>query len=167
VRILFLLAIGTIAMCWDLWKGKIPNILILSGLCCGWCYQMAEQGMSGIPIFLKGMMLPLLLLAPLYFFRMIGAGDIKLFAVIGGFIGIRAILMCMAFSFLVGAVISVFLIFRRRILSERLHYFFAYISNYFQTKQWTSYRRKQDVASQIHFSVPIFISILFYIGGIY
>lgn len=164
---MFLISIGGLAVFWDLWKGKIPNVLIIAGICCGWCYQIADKGEVGPLGFLGGAILPLLLLAPLYYFRMMGAGDIKLFSAIGSFIGMRSVLMCIAFAILAGAVISIFIIFRRRILKKRLQYFFAYISNYFQTKKWTPYRREQDKESQIHFSVPIFISIILYVGGIY
>lgn len=42
---------------------------------------------GGVPAVLGGSILPLFLLAVLYYFRMLGAGDIKLFCAIGGLMG--------------------------------------------------------------------------------
>lgn len=163
----FLISIGALAVFWDLWKDKIPNSLVIAGLGLGCCWQITAKGLYGILDFLGGAILPLLLLAVLFYFRMMGAGDIKLFAAIGSFVGMKTVLMCMMFSFLAGAVISIFLIFRRGILRKRLTYFFAYFSNYYQTKNWIPYRNRMERECSIHFSLPVFISLMMYVGGIY
>ena len=75
----FLLFIGCLAVFWDLWKGKIPNALIVAGLSAGWCFQLTDKGIYGALDFLGGAIFPLLLLGILFYFRMFGAGDIKLF----------------------------------------------------------------------------------------
>lgn len=162
-----LLGIIFLAVFFDLRRGKIPNALILSGLCLGWCWQLVQVGLTGIFVFLAGAGLPLVLLAVLFYFRMLGAGDIKLFAVIGGFMGAEKLLSCMVYSFLLGGAISVLLIIRRRNLLRRLHYFFAYISNYFQTKTWVSYRKEEEKDGYFCFSIPVFLSVLLYVGGYY
>jgi len=164
---LFLLSITGLAVINDIWRGKIPNALVIAGLCIGGCWQFSYRGVSGILQFLGGSILPLLLLAVLYYFRMLGAGDIKLFSVIGGFLGVSAILQCIAIAFLAGAIISTILMIRRRILSKRLQYFLAYTRNYFQTKKWKPYRNEMEKESHVYFSIPIFISVILYVGGIY
>ena len=163
----FLLSIGSLAVFWDLWKGKVPNILIVAGLCTGWCYQLADKGLYGVLDFWGGALFPLLLLGVLYYFRMIGAGDIKLFSVIGGFVGIRSVLTCITISFLAGAVISAFLIIRRGILRERLQYFFAYISDYIQFRKWVPYRKGLGKECSFTFSIPVLFSLVLYAGGVY
>lgn len=162
-----LVSLGGIAVFWDLWKGKIPNPLIAAGLCSGWCFQLGDKGIYGLLHFLGGSVLPLLLFAALYYFRMFGAGDIKLFSVLGGILGVRQILRCIVVALCIGAIISLCVILKRGVLKKRLNYFIAYFSNYFLSKKWIPYRTEKDKQGQIHFSIPVFISILFYVGGAY
>lgn len=163
----FLLFIGCLAVFWDLWKGKIPNALIVAGLSAGWCFQLGDKGIYGALDFFGGAIFPLLLLGILFYFRMFGAGDIKLFSVIGGFLGIRSVFACIAVSFLAGALISAFLMIRRRILWQRLYYFFAYISNFIQFKKWIPYRIGLGKECSFTFSIPVLFSLILYAGGVY
>lgn len=167
VEFLCLLCLAAMAVILDIWKGKIPNLLTFAGVAAGGTFQAVYTGYMGVLLFLGGVGTPLLVLGALYYFRMIGAGDIKLFCAIGGFLGAIKILTCILIAFLVGAGISVILILWRRNLWSRLAYFYAYISNYFHLKKWMPYRRDEDVDSHMHFSVPILISIILYVGGFY
>lgn len=167
MRDIFLLAVTGAAAIWDIRKGKIPNILIAVGTGIACWYQITESGVAGFWRFLGGSTLPLLLLAVLFYFRMLGAGDIKLFCAIGGFLGIEGLLSCMAASFLMGAVISLVLLIRRRNFKERLLYFFAYIGSFYRTRKWIPYRDGTEKKAGFCFSVPIFLSVALYIGGIY
>lgn len=167
VEFLCVLFLAAMAVILDLWKGKIPNVLTFAGVAVGGVFQFTNYGYMGIILFLGGACTPLLVLGVLYYFRMIGAGDIKLFCALGGFLGSVKILTGIFIAFLVGAGISVILILWRRNLWSRLAYFYAYISNYFYSKKWVPYRRDEDVDSHMHFSVPILISIILYVGGFY
>lgn len=164
---LFLFAVTGAAVIWDIRKKKIPNILIAAGMGIACWFQVTELGVPGFWRFLGGSTLPLLLLAVLFYFRMFGAGDIKLFCVIGGFLGTKDLLSCMAVSFLMGAVISLILLIRRRNLKERLLYFFAYFGSFYRTRKWSPYRDGTERGAEFCFSIPVFLSVLFYIGGIY
>ena len=164
---IFLFAVTGAAAVWDIRTGKIPNILIAVGTGLACWFQLTEYGISGFWRFLGGSILPLLLLAVLYYFRMFGAGDIKLFCVIGGFLGMEHLLSCMAVSFLMGAVISLVLLIRRRSLKERLLYFFAYIGKFYRTRKWVPYRDGTEKGAEFCFAIPVFLSVLLYIGGVY
>lgn len=162
-----LFAVTGAAVLWDIRTGKIPNFLIAAGVGLACWFQLREAGMPGFWRFLGGSTLPLLLMAALFYFRMLGAGDIKLFCVIGGFMGIRRLLVCMAVSFLMGASISLVLLIRRRILKERLLYFLAYFGRFYRTRKWVPYRNQAEKNGEFCFTIPIFFSVLLYIGGIY
>lgn len=164
---LFLFAVTGTAVLWDIRKRKVPNILIAAGTGIACWFQLTEYGIVGFWRFLGGSTLPLLLLAVLFYFRMLGAGDIKLFCVIGGFLGIRDLVSCMAVSFLIGAFISIILLIRRRILKERLLYFFAYIGKFYRTRKWIPYREGTDKRAEFCLTIPVFLSVLLYIGGAY
>lgn len=164
---LCILVIGVSAVIMDIQKSRIPNEMIAVGLGLGMAYQVITRGAIGALDFMGGAGLPLVLLGVLFYFRMLGAGDIKLLSAIGGFTGVRVILYCIFISLLAGAGISVLIMIKRGNLWKRLSYFSAYVSDYTKDKKWRPYRRLQDRDSQFHFSVAILISVLLYIGGFY
>ena len=163
----FLLFITGMAAIWDFRSGKIPNLLIAAGMGIACWFWLTEAGAEGFRMFLKGGMIPLFLLAVLFWFRMIGAGDIKLFCMTGGFLGAERVLSCMAAAFLMGAVISLILLIKRRSFKKRLLYFFAYIGSFYHTGKWVPYRNEKNREAEFCFAVPVFFSVLFHIGGIY
>lgn len=75
----------------------------------------------------------------LFVFRMIGAGDIKLAAIICGYLGFKAGGMAVFLSFLFGAFWSLLKMVRRGSFSERFFFLYSYIRNTFQTGKITAY----------------------------
>lgn len=156
----------------DLAYEKVDNQFIVFGLLLGAGYQSFVHGFRGLMVFLAGIGIPFFFLYLLFFFRMLGSGDIKLFSVLGGFIGPLAIAKCILWSFLFGAVISVFVILAYGNLKERLTYFVRYIHACAAAKDkilaegaipyYIRGRRKEN----IHFTVPIFMSMVMYAGGL-
>ena len=71
----FLIPIGLFAVFFDLRKGKIPNELIVIGLILGCCFQIRQAKAVGLLLFLGGACIPVVLGAGIYYFRMMGAGD--------------------------------------------------------------------------------------------
>lgn len=157
----------TVAVCMDLMQDRIDNGWILMAWVLGLGYQMGAGGGPGIARFLAGAVLPLLLLYILFRFRMLGAGDIKLLSAVGGFMSISAICWCIFFSFLFGAVLSAAILVTCGDFSRRLRYFNRYFQNYFHTGRIVPYRKSGRQPEHIHFSVPVFLSVLLYAGGVY
>ena len=77
MQIMPMVLTGVAAVLCDLDKGKIPNGLILLALAAGFGWQVSKYGAAGLLHFLGGMILPVLLLGGLFYFRMMGAGDIR------------------------------------------------------------------------------------------
>ena len=161
---IFLLHLTCMAMLLDLKYRKIPNGLVITGVICGLCYQIFCFKWTGFWNFFAGILSVVFLTGALYYFRMIGAGDIKLLAVIGGFLGPVDGFRLTICTFLVGGVISAALMFKRRNLISRLFYLKIYIYQYIETKQWSPYRKIGCEDGYLYFSVPIFISLLLYIA---
>ena len=90
----------------------------------------------GSGYFLFGMLFPILALYILFYFHMLGAGDIKLLSAVGGFLGVPAILKCMIVSFLSGAVLSIGIILVCGNLPQRLTKFFNYFQTYFTKRKY-------------------------------
>lgn len=166
MKILFMLTIGGAAIFCDLSQRRIPNPLITAGFLLGIAWQWSVKGPPGLVDFAVGALLPLLLLSPLHYFKMLGAGDIKLFMVSGGLLGSLAAVKCIVISFLIAAVFAVCILFKHRILMQRLNYFVRYLQHLLESKVWEPYIQPEENAAYLHFSIPIVISCLCMMGGL-
>lgn len=86
---------------------KISNRLIASGLILGLAFRIMGEGGAGIVHFLVNISIPVILLFLLFQMRALGAGDIKLFSVVGGFLTTRQLLYVMLAAFLSAGVIGI------------------------------------------------------------
>lgn len=103
----------------DLKTFKIPNDLLITFLSAAFAYRILMLDAEGIRDCLTGMILPFIILWLFFRFRKIGAGDIKLFCVLGAFMGPVNILWCMLWSFLCGGIIAVTELIIYRISPEK------------------------------------------------
>ena len=87
--------------------GKVSNKLIVAGLSIGSLFQAAEYQALGIYYFLRNISVPVILLYLLFQMRVLGAGDIKLFSMIGSILTTGELFRCMAYSFLAAGATSV------------------------------------------------------------
>jgi prepilin peptidase CpaA len=108
-----------------------------------------------------------LLLWWLFFFRMLGAGDIKLFCALGGLMGPGIIWKCMLVSFLLGAILSLAILTACRGFGCRFRYLFSYLRELPQSSAAKPYCQKGMSFEKIHFAVPVFLSVMLYVGGVY
>jgi prepilin peptidase CpaA len=102
-----MLTILGIAVLSDLQDRRIPNQLVVFGLLLGLTGQtwLAEGG--GLTIAASGALVGLVCLLPFYISGGMGAGDVKLMAVCGAFLGPQYALVASAATLLVGGVIGV------------------------------------------------------------
>lgn len=161
------LFIALAAVCMDLVSEKIDNRLILWGWLLGLGYQLGVSQMKGFREFLMGASLPVFLLLFLFLFRMLGPGDIKLFSVLGGLMGSQAVIFCIFYSFLFGAIISMAFLVACGNFVQRLSYFSHYISYCIQTKKRIPYYLPGSRLENIHFTVPVLMGVMLYVGGFY
>lgn len=167
IQSITLLVIVMTAVLYDLWSQKIPNGIIVTGLAFGFFYQIFAHGGIGIILFTGGSLLPILLFSILYYFRMIGAGDIKLLCVLGGFLGPYDGIRCIMAAVMAGGVISLVLILVRHLFGQRLCYLAEYIVRYSETKVWKPYLQGVGSEARFAFSIPVLLAVLCYIGGIF
>ena len=162
-----LLVIVTAAVLCDLKSERIPNGIIFTGLAWGFFYQLIFFGGIGVVLFGGGCLIPVLLFGLLYYFRMIGAGDIKLLSVLGGFLGPYECVESMITAVLFGGLISLVILWRRRLFGQRLSYFAEFIGHYSGKKEWKPYLAEVGAEARFCFSVPVLFAVLCYIGGIF
>lgn len=119
-----MLSFAVIAMllsiaCWrDTQSRRIPNTLVVVGIALGLFFQVAAPAGSGLfhPTTagslglwraLLGCGAGLALLMPLYALRAMGAGDVKLMAMVGIWLGATGVAWAALFTLLAGGVLSI------------------------------------------------------------
>ena len=70
----------------DLREHRVPNVMVLALLIGGLLFSMADGGLQSLSSSLQGATVGLVLL-PMYLFRAMGAGDVKLLVACGTFLG--------------------------------------------------------------------------------
>ena len=150
----------------DIRTRKISNRLILSGWMLGCIRNLLEYGWKGSIYFLIQISLPVLIFYLLFLMHALGAGDIKLFSVIGSCIGLKGLVKVVIFSFLAGAGVSLAVMIRNRNFYQRITYFFGYIKTALLTKSITKYDYESDGKQNfIHFSIAVLTGFVVYLGG--
>ncbi len=132
-----MLGILILAVCSDVRTEKIRNKLILAGLETGFLIQIYEKGISFIPLWFIQISIPIFLFYPIFRIGALGAGDIKLFSVIAGFLTLKTWWVCVEAAFLAGAAMGLFKLLFKNYVKD---------------------------AHMIHFSVPILAGYLYYLG---
>lgn len=119
----------------DVRSRRIPNVLVLVGLVLAFALQavlpegdglfLAPFGSIGLLWSLAGVATGLALLLPMYALRALGAGDVKLLAMIGAFVGPGAVIGIAACTLLAGGmlalVVSLYLGTLKRMLGNSMH----------------------------------------------
>lgn len=99
----------------------------------------------------------IVLFFPLFLFRMMGAGDCKMLALIGGYLGIADGSLVMFYGFLAAAFWSLLYMFRKKILIKRFHYFLTYVAVTLKTGQIAPYYDVvRDGTEEAFFLAPFF-----------
>ena len=106
----------------DVRSHRIPNWLVLGGAVLGVMLNtILPEGFGFISILpgaigfwksLAGLAVGLAILFPMYLLRAMGAGDVKLMAMVGAFLGPTAILGVILMTFIVGGVLSLLIVLR-------------------------------------------------------
>lgn len=149
----------------DLKSFKIKNHLILSGIFLGLIFHLFEKNLNNFFDAILGSILPLIFLFPLFKLKALGAGDIKLFLVIGLFFGRLFVLQSILYSFLIGGILSIIHLVRKKQFLSRYQYLIQYTKTNFlkssNIKIPPYYNiKEQGYTGVIHFTVAIFLGVI-------
>ncbi len=156
----------TVAVISDYRSDKIPNWLIIAGLGCGAVWRILLCGDLWYQVLL-GIGCPVIIFYLLFLMRALGAGDIKLFSVVGCFWPFQDLLSCILLSFVAGAVISISKLLIHGQLFESLSCFYLYVRKVYQTKKIEKYPGRNVKQRQMHFSIAIYLGFFLTIGAKY
>lgn len=102
---------------WIDWRTmRIPNWLTVAGMVWGLAYNLASatSALDGLGLSLGGIGIAMALFLPLWLLRAMGAGDVKLMAMVGSFLGAFATFKAMVFVGLVGGVMVIVFVIAHR-----------------------------------------------------
>lgn len=138
---------------------RISNRLILIGLVYALIRRVLCDGISGLFTGLFLISFPVIILYLLFLVGALGAGDIKLFSLIGGFLNLKELIWCIVFAFLFAAVFSLIkMISYGRFFSglkRALHYFCTLFQGNRKPYQPESLKK-----GRIHFSLSILLGLI-------
>lgn len=161
--LIILLLLATVS---DFKTYRIPNKLILSGLVISFYFQFLRGSFFSLLYCFGILFLVCIVFLPIYYIRAIGAGDIKLFAMISCFLGMKQGMQVIIVAFIIGGIFSIVKLFRYHILRVQLQSLADYITRSYYLKKIVPYSsisiKKKNV---IHFSFPILLSTILIIGG--
>lgn len=165
IKYITLIGFLVFAAWFDLKTRKVSNELILLGLGFGLFFQLQEHEILGLGYFLRDAIYPIVVLYLLFLLHGLGAGDIKVFALISSFLGIRIVSKCMIISIFIGGIFSIIKIIKNRKDYKMLNAIQVakgiYYSNFdtdiiLQMLQF----KNRDESNTICFTVPILLSCL-------
>ena len=153
----------------DFKRDRIYNVWILFGILAGLFFHMQEGGWYGV----CSAVIPFVLLYPIYKIGALGAGDIKLFMVSGSFLKTEQLVHVIIVSFIIAALFSLMKMLSEKNCKERMRYLLSYLLETCKTREWKLYEEdsKQNTyaykSSKIHFALPICISVMLGLGGLF
>ena len=143
----------------DFWRMRISNRLILIGLAISLVRRVYCDGLGGLVTWTILISLPVILLYLLFLVRALGAGDIKLFSLIGGFLHVRELMWCITFAFLYAAIFSLIKMIYHRTFFSSMKRVVEYLYGCLQGKG-VVYQPVSMEFGRIHFSLAILLGLL-------
>jgi prepilin peptidase CpaA len=161
-----LVGLLSVAACCDVKNFRIPNTLTVPGVVLGIALNSALPDGLGLTPALSGFALALLGLLPLYLLRIWGAGDVKLMAVVGAFLGPLGFFGSLLWSLVIGGVIAVVVAGhhkRGRVLLENLRCMVYQAAFNAQLRKVTAFDGPAESAGKIAYAIPILLGTLGYL----
>lgn len=143
----------------DLRSMRISNRLILMGLAISLIRRVLCDGIGGLFTGIFLISFPVILLYLLFLAGALGAGDIKLFSLIGGFLNFKELMWCMAFAFLFAAIFSLAKLMYHGTFFQSMKHVAGYAYSVLQGNR-EKYQPLSMQKGRIHFSLAILFGLM-------
>jgi prepilin peptidase CpaA len=101
------LLFGALACVFDVRARRIPNVLTFGGAAVALAYAVASHGLSGLLTSLEGWSVGLAIFLPMFLLGGMGAGDVKLLACLGAWVGPLGAFWMAIYAMVAGGVMAV------------------------------------------------------------
>lgn len=154
---------------YDFCQRRIPNGLLLLIIINGFIYRMHNLGVIGLLVYMVFSVGTIALLFPIFKVGGLGAGDVKLFGLVAGYLPFGKILYFLFFSMLIAAIISLFKIILFKNIKERWNILIKYFRDVAERRSLFLYpvSKDHDRKATVSLSAPILCSLMFFWGGVY
>lgn len=152
LKIILVLLVG-LCLITDFKYNKIYNKILLPFIIIGIVVNLITFGLQGGANSLLGSIIPILVFSPFFIMRMLGAGDIKLFATIGCLMGWNFILNNIIYTFFIASIMAILIIISRKNFLHRMKYLFSFLQNYLLSNNMLKYEKGEG---SFPFAVAIF-----------
>lgn len=146
----------------DLRARLIPNALVLTGALTGLLLAGLHPQGIGFLSALGGLALGLAIFLPVYLLRAMGAGDVKLMAMSGAFLGYAAILEAALWVLLAGGVLALVFALRRNVarrMAGNLHEMFYSAAASVQIRTLPDFSVGPQTAARLPYAVAIALGV--------
>ena len=110
---LAIVALGVAASVSDLRTRRIPNALTFGAAAAGCLFALVQGGLPGLGWSAGGWLLAVILFAPFFVLRGLGAGDVKLLGAFGAWLGPQNALYLAFFTGIAGGVMALVVVLAR------------------------------------------------------
>lgn len=116
------IGVGVVACASDLRTGRVPNVLTFGAALAACAFAAWTGGLTGVSASLVGWMLALLIWLPFYALGGMGAGDVKLLAAIGAWLGPAEVIPTALYAAIAGGAMALGVaLWRRRVRTTWLN----------------------------------------------
>ncbi len=165
---IILICVLVIAAFVDILCYRIPNLWIVFGMLAG-LVQIVAQGdwlMLGQTVF--QLIVIFIAFYPFYLIKGLGAGDVKLFLMLGCYMRGASYLYCLLGAMVLAGGWAVFKMVLQKESRERFYYFGRYCKKAIMTGMLDEYEvNKMNRKCVIRLSIPVLCSVLLWYGGQY
>jgi prepilin peptidase CpaA len=124
---LLLIVLLSICVLTDLRSRKIYNAVLLPFLCLGYVFNMVNSGLNGLEQSFLGTIVGFSILLIPFFLGGMGAGDVKLLAVIGSIKGLMFVVMAAFYMALAGGILALFVLFLNDGVKKRIYMIICFL----------------------------------------
>lgn len=161
-----LTALVATAAFYDVNSRRIPNWLIVVGLCASLVYQTVSGYGYGLSFWATGLFIGFLCLLPLYIVGAMGAGDVKLMALVGSFLGGIAAFQTVILTLLAGGALALLVMFWNRswkLVFQNMRQMTTNMTIAAMTRQMPKAGAPVQSAGNLPYAVAIAVGTLLYI----
>ena len=146
----------------DLKTRRLPNLWTLGGLAAGLIVQLGWGGVAGLVDGLEAAGVCVLFLLIPFLIRAAGAGDLKMLAACGAFVGMRQVLLLLLSVSFAGFFVAVVMLVTRKVGAARMKHAFRTLFDwrYDRAAGRAALPPKEDEGNRVPFGVAIAIGTL-------